>query len=119
MGRWQLRAAVVAVAMGAFGGVGARADDARHFSFAYDQPHSTGYGIAADLFNAKLMETEPRLDGDRPVSRRATGAGAPDAAKDPHRRHRLHDQLDRERGDRRAGIGRAVDPLSLPLGGLN
>ena len=26
----------------------ARADDARHFSFAYDQPHSTGYGVAAD-----------------------------------------------------------------------
>jgi len=41
MGRWQLRAAVIAVAMGAFGGMGARADDARHFSFAYDQPHST------------------------------------------------------------------------------
>ena len=28
----------------------------RKFSFGYDQPHSTGYGIAADLFNAKLME---------------------------------------------------------------
>jgi TRAP-type transport system periplasmic protein len=28
----------------------------RKFSFAYDQPHSTGYGIAGDLFNAKLME---------------------------------------------------------------
>jgi len=27
-----------------------------HFSFGYDQPHTTGYGIAADLFNAKLME---------------------------------------------------------------
>ena len=35
---------------------GARAADARHFSFGYDQPHTTGYGIAADLFNAKLME---------------------------------------------------------------
>ena len=40
----------------AFSGGLARADSARHFSFAYDQPHSTGYGIAADLFNAKLME---------------------------------------------------------------
>ena len=28
----------------------------RKFSFGYDQPHSTGYGIAADIFNAKLME---------------------------------------------------------------
>ena len=34
----------------------ARADQTRHFSFAYDQPHSTGYGVAADLFNSKLME---------------------------------------------------------------
>jgi len=28
----------------------------RKFSFGYDQPHTTGYGIAADIFNAKLME---------------------------------------------------------------
>jgi len=28
----------------------------RKFSFAYDQPHSTAYGIAADLFDAKLQE---------------------------------------------------------------
>ena len=28
----------------------------RKFTFGYDQPHSTGYGIAGDIFNAKLME---------------------------------------------------------------
>src|SRR5438477_11838710 len=28
----------------------------RKFSFAYDQPHTTAYGIAADLFQAKLKE---------------------------------------------------------------
>src|SRR3984957_13835470 len=56
LGRWQLRAAVIVAAMGVLGGIAARADSARHFSFAYDQPHSTGYGIAADLFNSKLME---------------------------------------------------------------
>ena len=28
----------------------------RKFSFGYDQPRSTGYGLAADIFNAKLME---------------------------------------------------------------
>jgi tripartite ATP-independent transporter DctP family solute receptor len=28
----------------------------RHFTFGYDQPHTTAYGIAADMFNAKLME---------------------------------------------------------------
>jgi tripartite ATP-independent transporter DctP family solute receptor len=34
----------------------ARADDVRHFSFAYDQPHTTAYGIAGDTFAAKLSE---------------------------------------------------------------
>ncbi len=28
----------------------------KKFSFAYDQPRTTAYGIAADIFNAKLME---------------------------------------------------------------
>src|SRR3984893_15746295 len=52
----RLRAAVVAMAMGVLSGMTARADSARHFTFAYDQPHSTGYGVAADLFNSKLVE---------------------------------------------------------------
>ena len=34
----------------------ARAADVTHYSFGYDQPHTTGYGIAADLFNAKLSD---------------------------------------------------------------
>ena len=56
MGRWRLRVAVIAVVMSGLAGMAARADQTRHFSFAYDQPHSTGYGVAADLFNSKLME---------------------------------------------------------------
>jgi tripartite ATP-independent transporter DctP family solute receptor len=28
----------------------------RKFTFGYDQPHNTAYGIAGDMFNAKLME---------------------------------------------------------------
>ncbi|MDR3536689.1 MAG: TRAP transporter substrate-binding protein [Acetobacteraceae bacterium] len=32
------------------------AADARHYSFGYDQPHTTGYGVGADLFAAKLSE---------------------------------------------------------------
>src|SRR5204862_6744496 len=28
----------------------------RHFSFAYDQPHTTAYGYTADVFAAKLKE---------------------------------------------------------------
>jgi TRAP-type transport system periplasmic protein len=34
----------------------ARAQDARHFRFAYDQPKTTGYGIVGDIFAAKLKE---------------------------------------------------------------
>ena len=28
----------------------------RHYSFGYDQPHTTGFGVAGDLFAAKLSE---------------------------------------------------------------
>jgi len=35
---------------------GASGEEARHFRFAYDQPHNTGYGLAADIFGAKLAE---------------------------------------------------------------
>ncbi len=34
----------------------ARAADAKHYSFGYDQPHTTAYGIGADMFAAKLAE---------------------------------------------------------------
>ncbi len=34
----------------------ASAADAKHFSFGYDQPHTTGYGIAGDIFASKLAE---------------------------------------------------------------
>src|ERR1700681_561280 len=34
----------------------ANAAEARHFSFAYDQPHTTAYGIAGDTFAGKLSE---------------------------------------------------------------
>ena len=37
-------------------GHGALAADAKHYSFAYDQPHTTGYGIAGDIFSSKLAE---------------------------------------------------------------
>ena len=61
MGPWRLRAAALAASIGLFAsdlllGVSAQAADVRHFSFAYDQPRTTGYGIVADLFNAKLSE---------------------------------------------------------------
>jgi tripartite ATP-independent transporter DctP family solute receptor len=34
----------------------ARAADARHYSFGYDQPRTTAYGVGADLFAARLAE---------------------------------------------------------------
>ena len=34
----------------------ALAQEAHHSSFGYDQPHTTGYGIAGDLFAGKLAE---------------------------------------------------------------
>ena len=35
---------------------GANAADVHHYTFGYDQPHTTGYGIVGDTFNAKLSE---------------------------------------------------------------
>ena len=33
------------------------AQQAKHYSFGYDQPHTTGYGVSGgDLFAAKLAE---------------------------------------------------------------
>src|SRR5271166_3825983 len=34
----------------------ARAADAKHYSFGYDQPHTTAYGVGADLFAARLAD---------------------------------------------------------------
>jgi tripartite ATP-independent transporter DctP family solute receptor len=53
-----LKRIAAALAIGAvLGGMQyAAAADVRHFSFGYDQPHSTGYGVAGDMFDAKLKE---------------------------------------------------------------
>ena len=51
------RRSVLAAALGATALLlPAGANAQRVFSFAYDQPHTTAYGIAGDLFNAKLKE---------------------------------------------------------------
>jgi TRAP-type transport system periplasmic protein len=52
---------VGAIALCAVGAIVALAQpavaaDAKHYSLGYDQPHTTGYGIGADLFAAKLAE---------------------------------------------------------------
>jgi len=40
----------------AFAATPARAADPRHFSFGYDQPRTTGFGVAGDMFAAKLAD---------------------------------------------------------------
>ena len=35
---------------------GTLAAEAQHYRFGYDQPHTTGYGVAGDIFAAKLSE---------------------------------------------------------------
>ncbi len=47
--RWPLSLALASAAEGAFAAE-------RHFSFGYDQPHTTAYGFAADTFANKLKE---------------------------------------------------------------
>jgi len=48
--------ALLAATMIASLDAGAVAQDAKHYRFAYDQPKSTGYGIAGDAFADKLKE---------------------------------------------------------------
>ena len=49
------RAVAVAATLLAAAGA-ATAQEARHFRFGYDQPHTTGYGILGDIFAEKLKE---------------------------------------------------------------
>ena len=91
-----------------------RAADAKHYSFGYDQPHTTAYGIGADLFANKLAELSKGTHDHRPVPRRAARPGTADAAENPHRRHRLHVQRLGQRRDHLAAVGRAVDPFLFP-----
>ena len=48
-------AAAFGAALLAFAATGIAAD-AKHYRFGYDQPHTTGYGIAGDIFAGKLAE---------------------------------------------------------------
>ena len=56
MGRHRLITGILSLLAAASMADTAFADDARHFSFAYDQPHTTAYGVAGDTFAAKLAE---------------------------------------------------------------
>jgi TRAP-type transport system periplasmic protein len=47
--------AAIAAAVMVFA-AGARAQEVKHYRFAYDQPKTTGYGILGDIFSDKLKE---------------------------------------------------------------
>ncbi|HBK09349.1 MAG TPA: C4-dicarboxylate ABC transporter substrate-binding protein [Acetobacteraceae bacterium] len=49
-------ALLCAVGVAAFFAAPVRAAEVKHYSLGYDQPHTTGYGVGADLFAAKLAE---------------------------------------------------------------
>ncbi len=51
-GGFRFAAAMVGVMLGS----GAMAAEPHHYSFGYDQPHTTAYGIAADIFAKVLAE---------------------------------------------------------------
>jgi tripartite ATP-independent transporter DctP family solute receptor len=52
----KLRTALVAAVAGFLLAIPNAGAAERHFSFAYDQPHTTAYGYAADVFGDKLKE---------------------------------------------------------------
>ena len=86
----------------------------RHFSFGYDQPHTTAYGFAADTFAAKLKE----LSKGQMIIDQFPGAQLGQEPqmlqKITYRRHRFHHLCHRERGDRVARSRGALDPFHLP-----
>src|SRR6266852_5127430 len=53
---WSMLLGALMVAGAALMAHAAAAAEVRHFTFGYDQPHTTGYGIAADTFANKLKE---------------------------------------------------------------
>jgi TRAP-type transport system periplasmic protein len=48
--------AIALLVIPGIGASGAAAQNAVHYRFAYDQPRTTGYGVAADIFSDKLKE---------------------------------------------------------------
>src|SRR5436309_4107314 len=54
MSRRMARLVAVAIASAILGVATARAQEVKHYRFAYDQPKTTGYGILGDIFSEKL-----------------------------------------------------------------
>ena len=86
----------------------------KKYTFGYDQPHSTAYGIAADMFNAKLMELSKGTMGIDQFPGAQLGQEPVMLREDPHRRHRLHHHRDRQRRVGGAAGRRVLRALYLP-----
>ena len=48
-----------------------------HYTFGYDQPHTTGFGVAGDLFDARLTELS------HGTMARSTSSPAPSSGQEP------------------------------------
>ncbi len=57
MRSWFLVVAALGAALGALAPNRPAMAEARHFSFGYDQPRTTGFGVAADIFAASLSKS--------------------------------------------------------------
>jgi len=60
------RTLLAALALGTALALPTGADAQRKFTFGYDQPKSTAYGIAGDIFEAKLKELSATPVGSTP-----------------------------------------------------
>ncbi len=64
-------------AIGALAVHGQAAAETRHFSFGYDQPRTTGFGVAADIFAASLGKSSHGAKGRDPLPGAHHGQAAP------------------------------------------
>ena len=86
----------------------------RQFSFAYDQPKSSGYGVGADMFNKKLMELSKGTLSINQYPSAQLGTEAQTMQKVQTGDIDFVHAVDRQRLDRAAGVRRVLDPLHLP-----
>ena len=86
----------------------------RTFSFAYDQPKNSGYGVGAEMFNKKLMELSKGTLSINQYPGAQLGTEAQTLQKVQTGDIDFVHAVDRQRLDRAAGIRRVLDPLHFP-----